>query len=148
MENRYTPTRMTGDDTLATLREYKSALTELIEQPTATGARAIVLDSPPPGKNLVDCKTLTSTPADCVSTTPRSYPVWMKVNGDTMLQADSRDTVFVRTDSWSCSTGSYPSFVENVAASANGNDLPAAAKAVAPLLAQAFASQQSDTNKE
>ncbi|MGW9627792.1 SGNH hydrolase domain-containing protein [Microbacterium sp. NPDC055521] len=137
-----TPTRMPGDDTVAELREYKSALTALIGRLSEKGARVVVLASPPPGENLVDCKTPASTPADCVRTMPRTYSEWTKVGEDAVAGADAPGAVFVRTDPWFCSTGSCPAFVGAIATFADGNHLTdAAARAVSPLLLQSLSAQ-------
>lgn len=137
-----TPTRMPGDDTVEKLRKYKSALTDLVDELTAGGARVVVLASPPPGENLVDCKTPSSTPADCVRTMPRSYSEWTKVSEDAVSGADATGSIFVRSDPWFCSTGSCPAFVGGVATFADGNHLTdAAARAVGPLLLQSLSAQ-------
>lgn len=137
-----TPTRMPGDDTVAKLREYKSALTDLVGELAASGSRVVVLASPPPGENLVDCKTPASTPANCVRTMPRSYSEWTKVSEDAVTGADAPEAVFIRTDPWFCSTGSCPSFVDDIATFADGNHLTdAAARALGPLLLQSLSAQ-------
>jgi len=140
-----TPNRMPGDDTAAKLREYKAALTAEVQQFAETGATVVVLASPPPGRVLQDCKD----PADCVRTPPSAYSDWATVSADAVTQAGAPTALFVRTDSWFCATGSCPSFVGGIALFADGTNLTApAAKAVAPLLAQAIAAHQTEMNQE
>lgn len=137
-----TPTRMPGDDPVAKLREYKIALTGLVGRLADEGARVVVLTSPPPGESLVDCKTPASTPADCVSTMPRTYSEWTKVGEDAVTAADASDAVFVRTDAWFCSIGSCPAFVGGIATFADGSHLTeAASRAISPLLLQSLSAQ-------
>ncbi|WP_194420389.1 SGNH hydrolase domain-containing protein [Microbacterium abyssi] len=137
-----TPTRMPGEDTVDKLREYKSALTDLVGRLTEMGSQVVVLASPPPGENLVDCKTPASTPGDCLRTMPRSYSEWTKATEDAVAESDAADAHFVRTDAWFCATGSCPAFVAGVATFADGNHLTdAAARALGPLLVQALSTQ-------
>lgn len=134
-----TPVRMAGDDTVTKLREYKTALTRAVEQIAAMGSRVVVLASPPPGENLVTCRTAANTPADCVRTMPGSYSDWTKTSDDAIAQADVDGAGFIRTGRWFCATGSCPSFIADVAVFADGSHLTdAAARALAPLLSQAF----------
>lgn len=137
-----TPTRMPGDDTVAKLRDYKAALTGYVDQLSAMGSKVVVLVSPPPGENLVDCKTPTSSPKDCIRTTPRTYSEWAKATEDAVPQTQVATAQVVRTDTWFCATGSCPAFVAGVATFADGNHLTdAAARALGPLLVQALSAQ-------
>lgn len=137
-----TPTRMPGDDTVAKLREYKTALTGLVDRLTATGSQVVVLVSPPPGENIVDCKTPVSSPKDCIRTMPRTYSQWADATEDALAQTDAATVRVVRTETWFCATGSCPAFVAGVATFADGNHLTdAAARALGPLLVQALSAQ-------
>lgn len=137
-----TTTRMPGEDTVAKLQEYETALTGLVDQLGAMGSKVVVLASPPPGENLVDCKTPTSSPKDCVRTTPRTYSEWTKASERAVAQSSAAAAFFVRTDSWFCASGSCPAFVAGIATFADGNHLTdAAARALGPLLAQAVSAQ-------
>ncbi|BDZ39248.1 SGNH hydrolase domain-containing protein [Microbacterium suwonense] len=135
-----TPMRMTADDTVSALREYKTALTGLLSQLTALDAEVIVLAAPPPGYALTECRTATSTPSDCVRTAPREYSDWTRILTDAASPFKTAD--FVRSDRWLCAARSCPAFVDGVITFADGTHLTdAAARALAPLLVQATAQQ-------
>lgn len=136
-----TTSRMTGDDDVAKLRGYKSALTGLVRRLAAEDARVVVLASPPPGADLSKCRTATSSPTVCVRTMPRSYSDWAKAAGDAVTQSTIADALFVRTDRWFCATGSCPAFVAGAFTLADGSHLTEqASRALAPLLVHALSS--------
>lgn len=134
-----TPSRMPGDDDEAKLEQYRLKLTETIRSLSASTSRIILLASPPPGLNLVDCKTPLSSPADCARSAPRAYAPWITALKTAVADAATDSAQLVETEPWFCVSGRCPAFVGTTALYADGNHLTdASARALAPLLLDAL----------
>lgn len=135
-----TASRMSGaDDETVKLADYREELSETITELSQYTSEIILLASPPPGLNLVDCKTPLSSPDDCARSAPRAYAPWVSTLASGLADADESTAQLIKTENWFCVSGRCPAFVGDTALYADGNHLTdRSARALAPLLLEAL----------
>ncbi|WP_422935477.1 acyltransferase family protein [Sinomonas sp. P47F7] len=91
----------TGDQAAA---EWKAADDSLLKKLAPSGAKIYFVSPPPEGKQLTECASKTSKPADCVSKVP---PLWNAIRDAENKTTGAR---FLDTLHWFCYEGYCPAF--------------------------------------
>lgn len=114
---------------------YAAALATL-----PTGTPKVVLMAPPGARNLQECFTPISSPADCMRPIPDN---WHVLKAAESTAAASAGAVFLDTQSWFCAGDRCPSFVGTTAVYADSGHLTASfSTRLAPVVAQALSDAQ------
>ncbi|MBN1093937.1 acyltransferase [Blastococcus sp. TML/M2B] len=87
---------------------WRSGGEQVMGRVLATGARVVVLASPPTSVALEECATAFSSPADCVAPLPGAYPFASGVERDA---AAAVGATWVATEEWFCADGRCPAVV-------------------------------------
>lgn len=127
----------TGD---AAVAEWQAGEVTTIKALDGAAKKLVVLDPPPTGKQLQDCATRVSKPADCATQLDAKY---LKMSGVTRAaaQAAAPATPFVQvlTKDWFCSGNSCPAFVGTTPIYADNKHLtPAYSESLAPVITEAL----------
>ncbi|WP_336857505.1 acyltransferase family protein [Sinomonas albida] len=93
--------KATGDKAAA---EWKSADESLVRKLAPSGAKIYFVSPPPEGKQLTECATKTSKPADCVSKIPG---IWNVIRD---AEREFAGGAYLDTLHWFCYEGFCPSF--------------------------------------
>jgi peptidoglycan/LPS O-acetylase OafA/YrhL len=103
-------------------------------------APVVVLQGPPRGRDLRECATRFSKPADCVSTPTSNYFSFGKTEKKAVKALDDRDVKYVKTQRWFCSADvRCPSYVGTTPTFADGGHLTVdAARSLSPLVREAL----------
>lgn len=121
------------------LREWRDAAESSL-QTFAETAPVVVLQGPPRGKNLAQCATRFSTPADCASTPAAEHSDFRKAEKDAVKALENPRVRYVSTQDWFCSDDKLcPAFVDNTPLFADGGHLTVdAARALGPVIRRAL----------
>ena len=106
-----------ADDSADKPAEWRSGLTAVVQQIQQSGARVVVLASPPPGANLQSCATALSSPVDCVSSPPDT---WHRYAGIEEEVAAATGAAFVDPVDWFCVQDRCPAVVGTTPVFADG----------------------------
>jgi hypothetical protein len=117
--------------------EYETGLLRTIEEFQPSGARIVILQSPPAGSNIQDCYTAVSTPRDCAyGPTPASAP--QKVVHEAVAAATGVE--LIDPTLWFCTQAAKcPSFVGTTSVRVDTNHItPEYAERLAPVMMEAL----------
>ncbi|GAB2741359.1 acyltransferase family protein [Arthrobacter bambusae] len=121
---------------------WKEAGTRFVN--TLPGGSSIAfLEVPKGGKNLTECATRASTPADCISDVNAFGEMIEKANSDAIIGAASasRKATYVETQNWFCDGSKRcPSFIGSTPVRIDSSHLTGVfSKSLGPVLAEAMA---------
>lgn len=139
ISNTYRPWLRDLPDSESGAARYADGQLSMIRQFADSVDRVVVLAPPPPGKDLENCATTVSSPADCVSTIPDDWQQFDAAMSQRLLAAPG--TTYLDTAGWFCTdSGLCPAFVGLTATKrdADGHVVPAFARRLAPVLDQAL----------
>nr|WP_279589935.1 SGNH hydrolase domain-containing protein [Frigoribacterium faeni] len=88
--------------------QWRAHLLPLLEPLAAAGTQVVIVAPPPSSANVKECYTRTSTPSDCVSTTPGHYRE--RAAADEQV-AEQLGGVYVATESLWCLDARCPAFI-------------------------------------
>lgn len=91
--------------------EWRAGSESLIEQISASGAKVVIVGSPPLGKPFAACATKYAFPSECVGGITPTFEVVAQANAEAAAQSGA---LFVDTRAWFCTeSDECPSFVGN-----------------------------------
>lgn len=128
-----------GAEDTAMLTEWTSGAQKSLTALAGSTERVIVLDPPPGGKNLADCATRISKPADCTTSVNGHYRSLAEAG---RAGAQGLPNVrFIDTRLWFCSANNIcPAFVGGTTVYADGGHLTGTySKSLGPIIAEALA---------
>jgi hypothetical protein len=115
LSNVYNAVLADGDADRPTV--WRDGLTSVIEQVQRSGARVVVLSSPPGGANLQTCATSLSSPTDCVRPPTET---WQQYAGLEEQVAAATKAGYVDPEDWFCVQGQCPAVVGSTPVYADG----------------------------
>ncbi|QCO99582.1 acyltransferase [Arthrobacter sp. 24S4-2] len=125
----------------AAIDEWKDGALRTFTELSDAAKRVVVLDPPPGGKNLQECRTLVSKPADCATVADERYNDIAKATSEAALASPAKPAVeIVNTKSWFCSPENVcPSFIGTVPVYADTGHLTATmSKTLSPVFVEAL----------
>ncbi|WP_066293802.1 acyltransferase family protein [Arthrobacter sp. B6] len=95
------------------IEEWKAGALKTFTELGRGAKSVVVLDPPPGGKNLQECMTLVSKPADCVSATDERYADILRATSEAAFASAATPAIqIVSTKSWFCTAHNVcPSFI-------------------------------------
>jgi peptidoglycan/LPS O-acetylase OafA/YrhL len=132
--------RLASDATGAqAITEWKAALAKSVSGFAASAKQVAVLAGPPTGRNLQECATRFSKPADCVAPISGEYKTFAEAERSAVGSIGNPAVKYVPVLDWFCTAEKCPPFIGVNPVYVDGGHLTnAAAKALAPLLRQSL----------
>lgn len=101
----YTPV---GQDAATNAARWGAGTQKLVRELLSRGTKVVIVGAQSEGRDLKDCRTPRSAPADCISTV-RGY--WQPIHD---AEQKIKDATFVDTQHWWCVQGHCPAFAAGV----------------------------------
>jgi hypothetical protein len=141
LDNAYLSSKATG---AAADREWQAGALTTMQALKTAATDVVVLSRPPAATALVECKTPTSSPADCKSEVSPSF-----ISHARVMQAAATEVgepvQFVNTQGWFCSQGTCPAFVNGIPVRGDSSHLTARQSAdLAPIMSDLLATLGSE----
>jgi peptidoglycan/LPS O-acetylase OafA/YrhL len=119
--------------------EWRTALRDSVTALAKSAEDVVVVSPPPHGANLQECATPLSRPSDCVTPIAGSYIEYVASEKSVIASLGNAATRYIPMQDWFCTQGKCPPFIgKNPIYTDGGHLTTAAAKAAAPLLAEAL----------
>ena len=126
----------------AGLREWQDASEVMIDSFAKSTPRIVVLEPPPGGSNIAECKTRFNMPSDCESVLGATWEPMSDASEGAVQSAASSGikAKYIHTLSWFCAQGRCPAIIGKFPVTADGRHLaPGQAASLKNLLAEAIA---------
>lgn len=122
------------------LAEWTDGLRSTVAAIAGSANRIVLLDPPPGGKNLQECATKISSPADCTAGTDNHFQQMADANQDVAAAGAGKAKVeALSVEPWFCSFGKCPAFIGTTPVYADASHLTAKfSKSLAPVFSQAL----------
>lgn len=121
------------------MSQWKTALTATVKELSASAKRVVVVSGTPSGRNLQECATPLSKPADCVAPVPEAYKTFTEAERSAVGSLGSKTISYASVQDWFCASGRCPPFIGRNPVYVDGGHLTApAAEALGPLLRSAL----------
>jgi peptidoglycan/LPS O-acetylase OafA/YrhL len=125
----------------AAITEWKAGLTNSVKTFASAAKQVVVLAGPPTGRNLQECATPLSKPADCVAPVPGEYKTFSDGERAAVTALGQKMVKYVPVQDWFCAADRCPPFIGANPVYVDGGHLTTTtAKAIAPLLRQGLLS--------
>ncbi|MDQ0868580.1 peptidoglycan/LPS O-acetylase OafA/YrhL [Arthrobacter sp. V1I9] len=118
------------------ITQWKAALSSSAQKFAASANQVAVVAGPPTGRDLQECATPVSKPADCVSPVPAAYKNFSGAERSTIASLGRKAVKYVPVQDWYCTEEERcPPFIGTSPVYVDGGHLTAAAaQDIAPLL--------------
>ncbi|WP_455133507.1 acyltransferase family protein [Microbacterium aurum] len=106
----------------AALAEWNTATTATVSGISDSVGNVVVIAPPPARESVLDCKTIVSTPSDCISEPSKTYQAFVE-SEKSAVEALGGNAHYVETVPWFCSRGQCPAIIDGVPVSYDGTHL-------------------------